>query len=120
MILGLAFASPFCYLIKTFTTKDNNKASSMGMSQDLSDMFGVDQNAPEALDNWIDEITSGEERLTTTNCKKCNSTGYLPDFKRIERGMCFDCYGWGSVLVSNRSSKKYKLHNGEYAPRFRN
>lgn len=29
------------------------------------------------------------------NCKKCNGTGYLPQFKNIFNGTCFDCNGFG-------------------------
>ncbi|GEM_PF-2342355 len=29
------------------------------------------------------------------SCKKCNGTGYIPEYKHIQNGICFSCWGTG-------------------------
>jgi hypothetical protein len=35
--------------------------------------------------------------LESRVCTRCNGTGYLPQFKHIEGGVCFKCRGAGKL-----------------------
>ena len=47
------------------------------------------------------EIDSNRILYTNTStCDRCNGTGYLPQYRHVENGICFKCWGEGVVLDS--------------------
>lgn len=35
--------------------------------------------------------------VKSRTCVRCNGTGYLPQFKHVENGICFKCRGSGAL-----------------------
>ena len=40
------------------------------------------------------------EPIEDENCERCGGSGYLPEFKHVEHGICFRCYGGKSQHFS--------------------
>lgn len=40
----------------------------------------------------------GEIIYTAENCKRCDGSGYIPEYKYFQNGICFECYGHGVSL----------------------
>jgi DnaJ-class molecular chaperone len=42
--------------------------------------------------------------LTVIKCNRCGGSGMLPQFKHVERGVCFKCKGEGVVKNFSRNA----------------
>ena len=47
----------------------------------------------------------------TVTCPRCGGTGYLPQYRHIENGICFKCRG---AKVITLGQTKWKLNNDSY------
>jgi len=36
------------------------------------------------------------------SCKKCNETGFIPEYKHIQDGICFSCWGTGKKYFNTK------------------
>lgn len=40
-----------------------------------------------------DQVNNPKSLTTSVPCYRCGGTGYLPEFKHVEGGICFRCRG---------------------------
>lgn len=43
------------------------------------------------------------------SCKKCNGTGFIPEYKHIQDGICFSCWGTGKKFLYTNHPELNKL-----------
>lgn len=41
---------------------------------------------------------SMKERKEIPICSRCDGSGFIPEYKHVQNGMCFDCYGAGCLF----------------------
>lgn len=43
------------------------------------------------------------------SCKKCKGSGYIPEYKNIQDGICFSCWGTGEKMFNTNYPELNKL-----------
>lgn len=43
------------------------------------------------------------------SCKRCNGSGYIPDYKHVQDGICFSCWGTGDKTFNTNYPELNRL-----------